>query len=221
MAKNSQGCLLRRESSVAGSTGVQTASDIAFVVAGNTITSPSGFANMSTGMRVKTDSPANVGILTIKTTGSTSITVYEVVSAEASGNSRTLTGHAMQNIGEVVSFNGPGLSAAVIDVTTLQSTAKEKLIGIYDAGQVSLSVLFQEQASFTYLHDALIRDMQAKTHRQFDIIFKGDSTQNTQAVYFGGYVSGFNITGSVDNAIKADITIALASGVDFINNTAT
>jgi hypothetical protein len=221
MARESQGCLIRRESSVAGSTGVQTASDIAFVVAGNTITSPTGFANMTTGMRVKSNSTANVGILTIKTTGATAITVYETVSVQASGASITLTGHMMQNIGDVVSFNGPSLSGAVIDVTTLQSTAKEKMMGVYDAGQFSISVLFDNEASNARLHDALIRDMKDRTKRQFDIVFKGNSTRNTQAVYFGGYVSAFNITGSVDNALKADITIALASGVDFIVNTTT
>lgn len=221
MAKNSQGCLIRRESSVVGSTGVQTASDIAFVVSGNTITSPSGFANLSTGMRVKTNSTKNEGIYTVKTTGATAITVYETVSVQASGASITLTGHAMQNIGEVVSFNGPSMSAPVIDVTTLNSTAKEKMVGVYDAGQVAISVLFNEQASFAFLHDALIRDMTARTKRQFDIVFKGNSTRNTQAAYFGGYVQSFNITGSVDNAIKADITIALASGVDFIVAAAT
>ncbi len=223
MAKESQGCLIRRESSVAGSTGIIAATTgIAFVAAGNTITNQAGFAALSTGMRIKTDSTANVGILTVKTTGATAITVYETVSAQASGAPGiSVVGHAMQNIGEVVSFNGPGLTAAVIDVTNLQSTAKEKLVGIYDAGQVSLSILFDEQASGIKLHDALIRDMRAGTRRQFDIIFKGNSTRNTGAVYFGGYVSAFGITGSVDNAIKADITIALASGVDFIVNTAT
>jgi len=221
MAKESQGCLIRRESSVAGSTGVKTASDIAFVVAGNTITSPTGFANMTTGMRVKSNSSANPGILTIKTTSGTAITVYETVSVQASGQSITLTGHLMQNIGDVVSFNGPSLSGAVIDVTTLQSTAKEKMMGVYDAGQFSISVLFDNEASNARLHDALIRDMKDRTKRQFDVVFKGNSTRNTQAVYFGGYVSAFNITGSVDNALKADITIALASGVDFIVNTAT
>jgi len=125
----------------------------------------------------------------------------------------------MQTIGQVTGFNGPSLSAPVIDVTTLQSTAKEKMIGVYDAGQVSLNVLFDNEASNARLHDALIRDMTARTKRQYDIKFVGNTTQNTGAVYFGGYVSGFNITGAVDNALKADITIALASGVDFLINT--
>jgi len=223
MAKQSQGCYIRRESSVAGSTGIiATTTGIAFVAAGNTLTNTAGFAALTTGMRIKTDSTANVGILTVKTTGATAITVYETVSAQASGAPGiSVVGHAMQTIGEVVSFGGPGLTASVIDVTSLLSTAKEKLVGVYDGGQVSLSVLFNEQASVVALHDALIRDMTARTKRQFDIVFKGNSTRNTQAVYFGGYVSGFNITGSVDNAIKADITIALASGVDFIQPTTT
>jgi len=221
MARGSQGIIIRRESSAVGSTGVQTASDIAHVVAGNTITSPTGFANMSTGMRFKSNSPANTGIYTIKTTAATAITCYEAIAAEASGNSVTLTGHAMTNIGEIVSFNGPAMTAAVIDVTTLLSTAKEKLVSVYDAGQFSISVLYDDDTPTVNLHEARMRDMQARTHRQFDITFPATSTAKTGAVYFGGYISAYNISGAVDNAMKAEITIALASGVDFITNTAT
>ena len=43
-------------------------------------------------------------------------------------------------IGQVTGFSGPSMTAAVIDVTALNSTAKEKLIGIYDGGQVTLNV---------------------------------------------------------------------------------
>lgn len=214
MALNSQGVVIRRESTAVGSTGVQTAADMAFVVAGNTITSPSGFANLSTGMRVKTNSPANTGAYTIKTTAATAITVYETVSVEASGTSRTLTGHVMQAIGEVVSFNGPGITANVIDVTSLQSTAKEKQVGLQDPGQVSLSVLLNVETSVE-VHTKLKDDMEARTLRQFDIIFT-EPTTHKGAVYFGGYVSGFGITGAVDNVVRADITITLSSGCDFI-----
>ena len=222
MAKESQGCLIRRESSVAGTTAAQESTNtISFDSTLHTICRQAGFAAFSTGMRIAVEASLNRGAFTIKTTAATAIGVYETLVAQASGGAVSITGHTMQNIGEVVSFNGPSMSAAIIDVTNLASTAKEKLIGVYDAGQVSISVLFDEQSSGAKLHDALIRDMTARTKRQMDVIFKGNSTLNTQAVYFGGYVSGFSITGAVDNAIKADITVALASGVNFLINRAT
>ena len=43
-------------------------------------------------------------------------------------------------LGEVVGFSGPGLTANPIDVTNLTATAKEKLIGVYDGGQLTLNV---------------------------------------------------------------------------------
>ena len=42
------------------------------------------------------------------------------------------------SIGEVVGFNGPTGSANVIDASHLGSTAKEKMIGLRDEGQITL-----------------------------------------------------------------------------------
>jgi len=222
-AKGSQGCLIRRDSSVAGSTAELSTNTISFNGTGNEVGRQAGFADFSTGMRVFIQSSLNTGAYTIKTTDTTHIHLYEPVVDMASGADMTvvMAGHAMQNIGQVVSFSGPSITAAVIDVTTLQSTAKEKLISIYDGGQVALSVIYDNEASNTNLHDALFRDMVAKTHRQFDIQLKGISTARTQAIYFGGYVNAYSPSGAVDNALKAEITIALASGVNFSTNSAT
>jgi len=222
MARQSQGCLIRRESSAAGSTAVLSATNtISFDSTLRTICRQAGFADFSTGMRIEVNASLNTGVWTIKTTAATALTVYEALTAQASGENVSITGHTMQNIGQVVSFNGPGLSGSVIDVTTLQSTAKEKQPGLYDGGQMSLSVLWDNEASNANLHDALVRDMIARTLRKFDAVFVGPTTANTGAVYFGGYITGFNITGSVDNVLRADMTIALSSGANFITNAAT
>jgi len=45
-----------------------------------------------------------------------------------------------ETIPNVVSFQGPGGQASVIDVTNLASTAKEKRVGLRDEGQLSLSL---------------------------------------------------------------------------------
>jgi hypothetical protein len=220
-AKGSQGILLRRESSVAGTPATLSATNISQVVLNNTVSRAAGFADFSTGMRLRIQTSNSSNVYTIRTTAAAVLTLREPVTALAAGGTVVMTGWAMQEIGQVVSFNGPSLTAAVIDVTTLKSTAKEKLISIYDSGQLSMSVIYDHDASGLMLHDALIRDMQARTHRQFDIQIVGTSTAKTQSIFFGGYISGFNITGSVDNALKADLTISLASGVNFTTNTAT
>ena len=220
-ARGSQGILLRRESSVAGTPATLSATDISQVVLNNTVSRAAGFAAFSTGMRLLIRTSNSSNVYTIRTTAAAVLTLREPVTALAAGGTVIMTGWAMQEIGQIVSFNGPNLTAAVIDVTNLKSTAKEKLISVYDGGQVSLSVLYDHDASGLNMHDACIRDMQARTHRQFDIQVVGTSTAKTQSIFFGGYISGVNITGAVDNALKADIVIALASGVNFSTNTAT
>lgn len=216
MAEQAQGVVIRRESSVAGTTAVMASTNtISFDSTAETICRQAGWADFSTGMRIEVNASLNTGVWTIKTTASTAITVYEPLTAQASGAAVSITGHAMQNIGQIVSFNGPNLQNTVIDVTTLQSTGKEKMIGIYDPGQVSLSVLWDNEASNANLHDALERDMVNRTLRKFDIKFTEPVTHKG-AVYFGGYVQAFNITGAVDNVLKADITITISSGVNFI-----
>lgn len=217
MALESQGVLIRRESSVAGTTAALTAdTGIGFVAAATAITRQGGWGGFDPNMRiVVTNSASNDGVYTVKGgTGTTALTVHEPVALEASGAAITIAGHTMQNIGQIVSFNGPSMSAAVIDVTNLQSTAKEKLVGVYDGGQISMSVILDNESSNAVLHLQLEDDMRARTKRHFDIRFTETATI-VGSVYCEGYVTGFTVTGSVDNALKADITLTVSTGVYF------
>lgn len=219
MALESQGVLIRRESTVAGTTVLLSAdSGIGFSNAATAITKQAGFAGVATGMRVVIiNSASNDGVYTVKGgTAATALTVHEPVADEASGSTFTLEFHTMQNIGQVVDFNGPNQSANVIDVTNLVSTAKEKLIGPYDGGDISLSVVLDNEASNANLHLELEDDMRARTHRFFEVRFTESATQ-VGAIYFGGYITGFNPTGAVDNALRANLTFAVASEVYFSN----
>ena len=217
MALESQGVLIRRESSVAGTTAALTAdTGIGFVAAATAITRQAGWGGFDPNMRiVVTNSASNDGVYTVKGgTASTALTVHETVADEASGTTISIAGHTMQNIGQIVSFNGPSMSAAVIDVTNLQSTAKEKLVGVYDGGQISMSVILDNESSNSVLHLELEDDMRARTKRHFDIRFT-ESATIPGSIYCEGYVTGFTVTGSVDNALKADITLTVSTGVYF------
>ena len=221
MALESQGVLLRRESSVAGTTGSLIAqTDIGFSNDATAITRQAGFAGFDVGMRVRSDASNNDGVFTVKGgTAGTAMTVHEAVATLASGKTITLIGHTMQAIGQVVSFNGPSMTANPIDTTTLIDTAKTKLIGPYDGGQIALSVILDNEASNANLHLELEDDMRARTKRVFDIVFT-ESATTPSAVWCEGYISGFTITGSVDNALKADITLSISTEVHFINRVA-
>ncbi len=115
-------------------------------------------------------------------------------------------------IGEVVGFSGPSLSAAVIDVTNLVSTAKEKLIGVYDGGQVTLNVNWQCSAADG---QKLMREsIAARTKGVLCIGLNGPGAE-TQRIVLKGFVSGMNVTGSVDNKLAGDFTIAITGGASF------
>ena len=116
-------------------------------------------------------------------------------------------------VGQVKDFSGPGGQAAVIDVTNLLSTAKEKLVGLRDEGQLtmSLNLSFSDAAQV-----ALRADRATRTMRKCVIKFNDSTTDaaRTKAI-FDGYVLGFSITGAVDNVIAANAVIEITGAVTY------
>jgi len=76
-------------------------------------------------------------------------------------------------IGEVTDFTGPGGAAAVIDITHLGSTAKEKMIGLRDEGQLSMTMNFvaTDAGQITF-----ISDRAARTKRTYVLKFNDAAT---------------------------------------------
>ena len=118
----------------------------------------------------------------------------------------TITPLEWIEIGEVVSHDGPGGSAAVYETTHLQSTAKEKKVGLPDEGQLTLAVNWclatdpgQRAAS-----DA----RKARTEKNFRLTFSDLSTAS-----FSGYVLGMSASGAVDDKVSGSITIEITGAV--------
>ena len=109
-------------------------------------------------------------------------------------------------VGEVTNISGPGGSAGVIDITHLGSTAKEKMIGLPDEGQISLEINFGYTTSSNDKQKDMIADRKARTKRQWGILFPDASSSLARG---DGYITGFSVTGSVDNIIKANITVEI------------
>ena len=74
-------------------------------------------------------------------------------------------------VGEVTNISGPTGSAGVIDVTHLLSTAKEKMMGLPDEGQITLELNFAYGTSVNAKQKQLVADRKARTKRQWGIIF--------------------------------------------------
>lgn len=110
-------------------------------------------------------------------------------------------------IAEVMSIDGPGGSASVIDVTDLSSTAKEKRAGLQDEGQVTFEINYIP----TDTQHALLRTVRtAATVRSFRIFFT-DSPQTTWT--FDALVLGFSVSNSVDDVTKASVTLEVTGAV--------
>ena len=116
-------------------------------------------------------------------------------------------------VGEVTDFSGPGGQASIIDVTHLNSTAKEKLVGLRDEGQVSMTL----NLSFSDAGQVALRADRATRSRRKCVIKFNDNTTDaakTKAI-FDGYCMGFSITGAVDNKVSANAVIEITGAVTY------
>ncbi len=111
---------------------------------------------------------------------------------------------ALITIGDIVDFTGPGGSAAVIDVTSLESTAIDKLIGLPDEGQVSMSLnlVFGDEVQRECWEARAAQEI-----RNFSIVFT--DTASTELT-FTGFVLEFSISGAVNDKVSANITIEVS-----------
>jgi hypothetical protein len=113
------------------------------------------------------------------------------------------------SVGQVVGFNGPTGSANVIDASHLGSTAKEKMIGLRDEGQITLDC----NLAPSDMGQVKLRECRA-ARTQGNWAIKMTDTAITM-LNGHGYVSGFSVTGAVDQIVKASITIEISGAVTY------
>jgi predicted secreted protein len=111
------------------------------------------------------------------------------------------------SIGSVAGFNGPSGSANVIDITHLGSTAKEKMMGLRDEGQISLDCIFDPANSGqTKLREC--RAARTKSH------FAIKMTDTAITMIDGDcYVTGFALSGRVDDKLSLSVTLEISGPV--------
>lgn len=123
------------------------------------------------------------------------------------GNAAVATPLAWLEIGEVTDWDGPGGSATMYETTHLQSTAKEKKIGLMDEGQLTLSINWEP----TDTGQRAARDARAaRTEKSFRLTYTDNSTAT-----FNGYVMGMSSSGGVDNKVSGSITIEISGPVEY------
>ncbi len=112
-------------------------------------------------------------------------------------------------IAEVKDIGGPKLKLNTADVTSHSSTDgwKEVIGTILEAGEVSAKINFIPTNSTHSYSTGLIKDMLARTKRNFKIVFPdaGSTTWLLPAL-----VTGFEPSEPVDGVLEADITLTIS-----------
>jgi hypothetical protein len=111
-------------------------------------------------------------------------------------------------IPEIKTFTGPGGSATVIDVTDLQSTAKEKRMGLKDEGQLQFTINYIPDNA---VHIGLRADRDGRVLREFRMTFTDTSPKTTWT--FDAYVLGFSVSGAVDAVVEAQVTLEISGSI--------
>lgn len=118
---------------------------------------------------------------------------------------------AFTRICEILNFNGPNEQAANIDVTSLCSTAREYIGGLKDGGEVSFDLNFVPGDPMQY---QLRSDLGNGTTRNYKIVIQGGSPSTI--ISFAAIVTGFNLSGSVDQQVQAATTLKITGDVNYV-----
>ena len=114
---------------------------------------------------------------------------------------------ALTEIKEITTFNGFDGQAAEIETTHLQSTAKEYLMGLEDAGSFNIDVNYlAADAGQSEARTARA----ARTLKIFIVTFSDTTTAS-----FSAYVLSNPISGSVDAKVDSSFAMRITGSVTF------
>lgn len=119
--------------------------------------------------------------------------------------SGTATPVAWTKIENLKSFSGVDGSAADIDVTNLDSTAKEFISGISNSGQFSFEIDYDGSNAS---HMAMRSKQSSRATAQFKLVLP-----NTQAITFAAYVKKFPIQGGIDQVVRTSVSVQITGAV--------
>lgn len=128
--------------------------------------------------------------------------------SQAQGISLSIkVGSAYVHIAEIKDFSAFGGSAAVIDITNLDSQAKEKLMGLQDFGQVTFN--FNHIASDAG-QVALETAKASRLKQDFNLTLT-DTPATTYS--FSAFVLSKGISGGVEQAVSGSCTVEITGEV--------
>lgn len=110
-------------------------------------------------------------------------------------------------IDQIVNWTGPDGSASEIDVTALDSAAKEFLMGLPDEGNLSFDCIHDPDST---PHETLRAARANQTLMTFQIRLTNSPATNYTV---DGYVTGFSMSAGVDDKVGSSYTVRLTGAV--------
>lgn len=111
------------------------------------------------------------------------------------------------DVGCVTDFQGPSGSRQVIDTTCLDSTGREKNVGIPDFGQVSMNLIFDPADT---VQIGLWSKFKSGERHEFRIVIP---TSPEDYIQFHAYVLNFSLNAQIDDVFRASATLEIDGAV--------
>lgn len=111
------------------------------------------------------------------------------------------------DIPEISTLGGPDGSSPTIDVTDLDSTGREYLVGLKDEGSFALGINY---IMTNAVHMTLRAAWANRTKLRFRITWPDTGTTVWE---FSGYITGFAGDAGVDQAVTAQVTIKITGSI--------
>lgn len=115
-----------------------------------------------------------------------------------------------QRVGNIQSFQGPGGSTDIQDASNLDSVMREKLPGLPDEGTFTFQVNLDPADS---VHLIVKNARRNRTLCEMRVTLANAAATK---LFFFGYVTGFQLGGSVGAIVKADVTIEIDGEVSYV-----
>ncbi len=114
-------------------------------------------------------------------------------------------------VAAITSFSGPNITSPTVDVTTMDSTAREYITGLADNGEITFDAIFVGNNA---QQQGLQSDQTAGTTRNFKLIFNDATLEANRTTFsFAAVVTGFVFNGQVDDAWRVSITLKLSGAI--------
>lgn len=114
---------------------------------------------------------------------------------------------SFSDIPEIRTIGGPDGSAPTIDVTDLDSTAREYVLGLKDEGAFSLGIMYIPANA---VHAQLRSAWANRTRLAFRVTFTDTGTTVWE---FDGFVTGFSQQAAVDTVVEATVGIKITGAI--------